>query len=67
MSFAFLPRSLVTTTSGFERDGDEEETWSLKEDLPFGAGEPEATMAGREMGQIEAMASPRILSDRNPI
>lgn len=57
MSFAFLPRSLVTTTSGFERDGDKEETWSLKEGLPFGSRERGAAMAGGEKGQIEAMAS----------
>ncbi|RRT71222.1 hypothetical protein B296_00024832 [Ensete ventricosum] len=63
MSFAFLPRSLVTMTSGFEDgEGEEEEeaeeAGSLKEDtrsLLFWEGTRGLTMAGEEERKTEAM------------
>lgn len=63
MSFAFLPRSLVTTTSGFEDgEGEEEEeaeeARSLKEDRRsrlFWEGTRGMTMAGGEGRKTEAM------------
>lgn len=62
MSFAFLPRSLVTTTSGFEDgEGEEEEeaedARSLKDrrSLLFWEGTRGISMAGGEGRKTEAM------------